>query len=173
MDKPEVYRLTQTDFVPNSRLPVIVYRNVLPRPLDETSTTQFLEKNEWIKGGTWGAIQRHHFHPNTHECYGVFSGSSVLLLGVGPTEDESLGHQIQMEAGDVIVLPAGVSHCSKDFNNDYRYVGVYPKGSPRWKNEYGKVKDTCQMLREQAESISIPDHDPVLGQNGPLCELWS
>lgn len=32
-----------------------------------------------------------------------------------------------LKAGDVIILPAGVSHCSRDFQDDYRYIGVYPK----------------------------------------------
>jgi len=94
--------------------------------------------------GTWGAISRHHFHPNTHECYGlyslglsgivgmlketagIFQGSSTLLLGAGPLDKEEDGQIIHVEKGDVIVLPAGTSHCSKDFKDDYRYVGVYP-----------------------------------------------
>lgn len=61
----------------------------------------------------------------------VFQGSSTLLLGVGPNEDAGKGHEVLMKAGDVIILPAGVSHCSRDFQDDYRYVGVYPKVSRR------------------------------------------
>lgn len=33
---------------------------------------------------------------------------------------------IRVEAGDAIIFPAGVSHCSVDFE-DYRYMGVYPE----------------------------------------------
>lgn len=58
---------------------------------------------------------------------GVFQGSSTLLLGVGPLEDETGGHEVTVSAGDVIILPSRVSHCSRDFRDDYRYVGVYPK----------------------------------------------
>lgn len=30
--------------------------------------------------GTWGAIPKHHFHPNTHECYGIVKRH--LFLGI-------------------------------------------------------------------------------------------
>ncbi|KAI1442736.1 hypothetical protein F5Y02DRAFT_395448 [Annulohypoxylon stygium] len=171
--EPETYYLEPTQFVPNSKLPVLVYRNVLPQPYDEITTQVFLERNQWLKGGTWGAIPKHHFHPNTHECYAVFQGSSTLLLGVGPNEDAGKGHEVLMKAGDVIILPAGVSHCSRDFQDDYRYVGVYPKGAPKWKNEYCKDESRCRELREEAESVEMPVSDPVRGHMGPLNKLWS
>lgn len=57
----------------------------------------------------------------------VIGGSSTLLLGVGPLEDEGGGHEVLMRTGDVIVTPAGVAHVSKDSHDGYRYVGVYPK----------------------------------------------
>lgn len=59
----------------------------------------------------------------------VFQGSSTLLVGAGPLDDENAGKTIFMKAGDAIVLPAGVSHCSKDFQDEYRYIGVYPEAS--------------------------------------------
>jgi uncharacterized protein YjlB len=57
----------------------------------------------------------------------VVKGSSELLIGVGPLDSEAEGEVIHVESGDVIVLPAGVSHCSKSFSEDYRYIGAYPK----------------------------------------------
>lgn len=47
---PEVYYCSQTSFVPNSRLPVLLYRNVLPRPLSEETAKQCLEQNQWLHG---------------------------------------------------------------------------------------------------------------------------
>ncbi|KAI1386434.1 uncharacterized protein F4822DRAFT_316371 [Hypoxylon trugodes] len=170
---PETHYFEQTTLVPNSKLPVLIYRDVLPQPYSEEKTQAFLEKNQWLKGGTWGAVPRHHFHPNTHECYAVFQGSSTLLLGVGPNEDAGNGGEVFVKAGDVIILPAGVSHCSKDFQDGYRYVGVYPKGAPKWKSEYCRDGSRCQELREEAEHVEIPDWDPVRGRMGPLYELWS
>lgn len=120
----------------------------------------------------------------------MFQGSSTLLLGVGPLEDPSNGQEAVLRAGDVIILPAGVSHCSKDFQDDYRYIGVYPKvptptssvdgsyahpvqGSPKWKNEFCKDQDRTQDLRSEAEGVFIPEWDPVMGHQGPLCQLWA
>ncbi|KAF5540759.1 hypothetical protein FMEXI_8255 [Fusarium mexicanum] len=173
VSEPEVYYFKQTDFVPNSRLPVLVYRNVLPQPLNEESAQVFLENNQWYKGGTWGAVPRHHFHPNTHECYAVIHGSSTLLFGIGPSEDTKLGQKVHVASGDVIVIPAGVSHCSTDFQDDYIYVGVYPKDSPKWKNEYCRDADKCAIFRDEAETVVVPDWDPVKGHRGPLYQIWT
>ena len=48
--EPETYYCAQTPFVPNSRLPTLVYRDVLPRPHDEETTREFLEGNQWMRG---------------------------------------------------------------------------------------------------------------------------
>lgn len=50
----------------------------------------------------------------------------MLLVGRGGN-DEKGGIQIPVSAGDVIVLPAGTSHCSVESTPDYRYIGVYVK----------------------------------------------
>ncbi|KIM93785.1 hypothetical protein OIDMADRAFT_61419 [Oidiodendron maius Zn] len=168
---PEQYHLKPTPHVPNSDLPVLVYRNVLPKPYEEDSASHFLEANNWEKRGTWGTIKIRHFHPNSHECYGIFRGQSVLLLGEGHS-DASGGERISVSAGDVVVLPAGTAHSSVTSTDDYRYVGVYPKGCPRWRNELGIKPIVGQTMREEVEAVSIPDHDPVMGFDGPLPRLW-
>lgn len=45
----EHFTLPSTPYVPNNKNPVIVYRDVLPRPHAEESTTAFLEANKWEK----------------------------------------------------------------------------------------------------------------------------
>lgn len=45
----ECYFLGPNSDVPNSRLPVLCYRQVLPKPYDEESTTKFLTSNRWEK----------------------------------------------------------------------------------------------------------------------------
>ena len=87
-----------------------------------------------------------HFHPNTHECYGdnarsrplsaewlpltrqsaIFRGRSRLALGREIEQDSPSGVEIDVQSGDVIVVPAGVSHRSISSEGDYRYIGVYP-----------------------------------------------
>ncbi|KAL2863192.1 cupin domain-containing protein [Aspergillus lucknowensis] len=171
--QPEIYFCEPTRYVPNSQLPVLVYRDVLSKPYDEETIQTQLEGNRWLKGGIWGAIPRHHFHPNTHECYAVFQGSSTLLIGAGPLDDIDKGQTIHVKVGDVIILPAGVSHCSKDFEGDYRYMGVYPEGAPKWKNEYCKDESRYQSIKEEAGAVPVPEWDPVGGYHGPLWTLWN
>jgi hypothetical protein len=45
----EHFTLPPTPYVPNNRHPVIIYRDVLPKPYSEESTTAFLEANKWEK----------------------------------------------------------------------------------------------------------------------------
>ncbi|CAG9952788.1 unnamed protein product [Clonostachys rosea f. rosea IK726] len=170
--QPEAFFFKPTNYIPNSQLPVLLYRKALPLPLKENLVKEFLESNNWIHGGTWNAVPRHHFHPNTHECYAVVKGSSELLIGVGPLDSEAEGEVIHVESGDVIVLPAGVSHCSKSFSEDYRYIGAYPKGSLEWKNEYGRDQSRFESLALESSSVNVPDWDPVNGHRGPLSKLW-
>lgn len=47
--KVESFVLPSTAYVPNNKLPVIVYRDVLPRPHSELSATDFLQANKWEK----------------------------------------------------------------------------------------------------------------------------
>ena len=110
---PETYYFTPTPHVPNSPLPVLIYRSALSappngQPLCAASTRECLEKNGWEQGGVFKTYRAHHFHSVTHEAYAVFKGSSRLLLGRGPL-DECLpgGQEVQLGVGDVIVLPVG------------------------------------------------------------------
>jgi len=58
----------------------------------------------------------------------VFQGHSTLLIGRGPLDnDEETSVLTELKPGDVIILPAGVAHCSIDNDTDYRYIGLYPE----------------------------------------------
>ena len=127
---PETYFLNSTPHVPNSRLPVLIYRSVLlhssSSPLSPVSIKRQIEPNRWLVGGQWKAYTAAHFHSVSHECYAVFRGKSTLRLGVGPfdemsddsgresdTSDPGSSHEngidVELAAGDIIVLPVGLS----------------------------------------------------------------
>lgn len=89
--------------------------------------------------GFWPGTPVHHFHPNTHECYGVVSGATTMLLGRGqldpptsassgpdPSPGAEYGRLVPLAPGDVIAIPAGTSHMNVEMTEDYRFVGVYP-----------------------------------------------
>lgn len=87
-----------------------------------------------------------------------------------------------MRAGDVVVVPAGVGHASvpeaesaveSTGEGEYRYVGVYPEGSPGYKYELGKkTLEEKRGLVEEVASVPIPPNDPVYGLDGPLVQIW-
>ena len=104
-EMPEIYHFSPTSHVPNSRLPVLVYRGVLPDDPTAASTRDALEKNLWLQGGVFKTYRAHHFHSVTHECYAVFKGKSRLLLGRGPLDEEEGGVEVELSRGDIIVLP--------------------------------------------------------------------
>ncbi|CZT04318.1 uncharacterized protein RAG0_10818 [Rhynchosporium agropyri] len=172
---PEQYSIrTSTSHVPNSPLPVLVYRAALPANPTPESTYARIEPNKWLKGGIFKHCGAHHFHSVTHECYAVFKGHSRLLLGRGPLDPEAKDDVVvKLGMGDAIVLPAGVAHCSIESSQDYEYVGLYPEGSPRWDNNFCKAdEDETSQKVANARAVPIPDSDPIFGIGGPLIDIW-
>ncbi|KAL2276180.1 hypothetical protein FJTKL_01342 [Diaporthe vaccinii] len=169
MDQIVNCHLPATADAPNNRLPVLHYRNVLPSPVSEDSTIKFLTANEWEHRGTWGHIDIRHFHPKSHECYGIFRGPSTLLVG---QIQAGQGARIDVSAGDVIVLPAGTAHSSLKSSSDYRYIGVYPTGCPRWRNKFGK--NPAESFRDVIDQVDMPVADPVYGKDGtpPILQFF-
>ncbi|KAL5366688.1 hypothetical protein BJX96DRAFT_180958 [Aspergillus floccosus] len=173
MSPPNTFYLPPTLHSPGSTLPILHYRDDLPHPRTEETASKFLTAHTWEKRGVWGAIDIRHFHPNTHECYGVFQGASTLLLGAAGGDGNTAGLKLTVYPGDVLVLPAGTAHSSVDSKDDYRYVGVYPRACPRWRNEMGNYPIDLKALRKEIAQVPLPEADPVYGGNGPLCQLWS
>ncbi len=82
ISEPETYYIAKpTPHVPNSPLPVLVYRSALPTNPTAESVRGAIEQNNWLQGGVFKHYPRHQFHSVTHECYAVFKGGSRLLLG--------------------------------------------------------------------------------------------
>ncbi|KAI9824620.1 MAG: hypothetical protein M1832_001710 [Thelocarpon impressellum] len=169
---PETYFFRPTPHVPNSPLPVLIYRSALPSDAD--GCRAFVEANGWDQGGSFKTYTAHHFHSVTHECYAVFKGSSRLLLGRGPLDgDSDDAVEVDLSAGDAIVLPAGVAHCSLSSEGDYTYLGLYPKGSPHWDNNFCKAGSReTQEKAEACRRVPLPNHDPIFGAGGPLVDIW-
>ncbi|RII08376.1 hypothetical protein CUC08_Gglean007786 [Alternaria sp. MG1] len=169
---PEQYALSSSTHVPNNILPALIYRDVLPVPVNPELSKRLCERNGWEKRGEWGEITIPHFHPNTHECYAIIRGSSRLALGRSKEHDAMDGIEVNVRTGDVIVIPAGVSHRSIESEEGFRYIGVYPKAAPRWRNNHCEGDEPMDALCLEVSNVPIPDSDPVFGTNGPLCQIW-
>ena len=118
--EPEAYHLQPTRYVPNSKLPVLLYRGVLGTSPTPESIRSLIEPNKWIRGGQWKTYPTAHFHSISHECYAVFQGKSTFRLGKSPIDPETdehgeqLGHDVVLECGDIIVLPVSQGPCRQN-----------------------------------------------------------
>jgi uncharacterized protein YjlB len=148
---------------PNSRLPVLVYRGALASA-GAAGFEQLFERNGWSSAWRNGLYSVHHYHSTAHEVLGVYQGRVSARLG-GPG-----GVTVTLEAGDVVVIPAGVAHKNDGASADFRVVGAYPTGTgPDMR--YGKADERPGTDRNIAR-VPLPDGDPVRGAGGPLAALW-
>jgi uncharacterized protein YjlB len=163
MTEPEAYLLGDHGPFPNSPLPLLVYRGVLPA--DAAAIERAFALNGW--GNAWrdGVFPFHHFHSNAHEVLGMASGEVSVALG-GPK-----GTRVTFRAGDVVVIPAGVAHCNLGQSADLLLVGAYPGGAD-YDIRRGEPGERDAVLRAIA-AVPLPAKDPVLGAGEGLCRLWT
>jgi hypothetical protein len=89
----------------------------------------------------------------------IIQGSSRLVLGRQKPSDgqESTdGVEIDVETGDVVVVPAGVSHRSLDGSSKggYKYIGVYPEVSSSSLFVLPGGSRSCRLLPSPRSQVS-------------------
>lgn len=114
--------------------------------------------------------RRPHFHSTTHEALGVFQGSARVRFGAADADldAEKLvdAVDVDVKAGDAILIPAGVAHGCIEEKGGFKMVGAYPVGAKQWDLNYG---GECVEVVEE-----LPAADPVVGKDeSGLCGLWS
>ena len=154
-------------FPNNAKLPLIVYQNAISLPQKEPARAieRIFHDNGW--GGSWrnGIYPFQHYHSTAHEVLGIFSGKVRVQLG-GP-----LGITIDGNAGDVIIIPAGVAHKNLGSSSDFRCVGAYPAGQT-WDMNYGKPGERPASDKNIA-AVPLPTTDPVYGKKSPMLKEWN
>jgi uncharacterized protein YjlB len=151
----------------NPALPLLVCPGVLGKPdLSPSRCKELLAENGW--GGTWinGVFFYHHYHSNAHEVLCVVSGEARIAFG-GPE-----GTTVEVEAGDVVVIPAGVGHCNAGASSDFAVVGAYPLGQESYDLRTGEEDERPEVL-ENIRKVPLPEADPLFGSGGPLLDRWS
>ncbi|CAM4411043.1 uncharacterized protein YjlB [Paenibacillus endophyticus] len=158
------YYFEDDGHIPNHpRLPLIVYRGALSDQTDEIE--RIFNRNNWRNSWINGVYDFHHYHSNSHEVLGIYSGIADLLIG------GEKGQTFAVQAGDVILLPAGTGHKRMKASSDFKVVGAYPNGM-NYNTRRGTLAERSADLIEIAK-VPVPDRDPVYGTVGPLFELWS
>ncbi len=161
----ETYRFADDGVAPNSPLPLVVYRGALPAGEDRAALCErMFAAHGWPDAWRNGIYAHHHYHSTAHEVLGIARGSARVRLG------GEAGQTVELNAGDVVVIPAGVAHKSESASRDLLVIGAYPRG---------QRPDLCRAEaggRAQAfaaiAAVPLPSADPVTGRAGPLLECW-
>jgi uncharacterized protein YjlB len=148
---------------PNSKLPVLVYRRAIAAPA-AAAFEQMFDAHHWSSAWRNGLFSVHHYHSTAHEVLGIYQGWVRAKLG------GEKGTLLTLEAGDVIVIPAGVAHKNDGSSADFKVVGAYPDGTGP-DMQYGKPGERPGTDRTIAR-VPRPAADPVHGASGPLAKLW-
>jgi len=165
--KPQLYRFEDDGQTPNNpRLPLLLYRGVVNDRGDDPAAAYetLFEDHGW--GDCWrnGIFPFLHFHAAAHEVLGIARGSAEVQFGGDG------GRTLELEAGDVVVLPAGTGHRRISASSDLLVVGAYPRGSDYGQHRPGQID--VRQAQARIASVPLPDRDPVYGQHGPLIEAW-
>lgn len=185
----EHYLLPEAGRSPNNAtLPLLVYRAAVR--IDDHDPEGAVEKafwaNNWGDGFRGDTFPFHHYHSGAHEVVGCARGKARLQFG-GPT-----GLVIDVQAGDAVLIPAGVVHCRLDDTPGYTSIGAYPPG---------QKPDLCVLSESDARAVrerndteglelkvigdnelpatkasiagtAVPATDPIGGKDGAVQALW-
>jgi uncharacterized protein YjlB len=155
----ETWHAPPGDRIPNHpRFAVLVYRGVSAAAAGAGDARALFAEHGW--GGSWmdGVFDFHHFHSTSHEALAVVAGRATLELG-GPQ-----GEAFDVEAGDVLVLPAGTGHRRASARDGFTVVGAYPAGQENYDLLRGDDPAEVAAARERIAALPAPPEDPVGGE---------
>lgn len=211
------YYLPPTELIPNSSFPLLHYRGII-KPDDATGSESIaarfynlLTSNGWRAQWIfrYGQTQQSHYHSFTHECMVVLTGQATIRFGVADTSEdmdantfggewEKGGIELKAQAGDVFIIPAGVTHKTfntspadefalltpgnghgvpEGFNVDdvklsgFTMLGAYPKEADSWNFAVGGEGAAHYA---KVWSTPPPEQDPVFGiSDEGLTKRWN
>ena len=162
----ETHRFLDDGIVPNNpALPLVVYRGALPAGGDRAAACErMFAAHGWPDAWRNGIHPHHHYHSTAHEVLGIARGSARVRLG------GERGQTVELNAGDVVVIPAGIAHKREAASGDLLVIGAYPRG---------QRPDMCRAdpaVHGRAVAaialVPLPAADPVTGRADPLLECW-
>lgn len=161
---PETLTLGSDGRVPNSALPVLIYRD-LPLHGDRAEAFESLFGSHlWPPRWRYGIYNYHHYHSTAHEALGVARGWAKVTLG------GENGQTVDLRAGDAVVLPAGIGHCQIEASDDFMVVGAYPPDQEP--DLLRPERDDHEAAQQRIAELPVPISDPVAGTQGALVQLW-
>ena len=164
---PESLHFADDGAIPNSRLPVLIYKGAVDAGGRDPAAAieRLFDENDWPPQWRDGIYPFHHYHSTAHEVLGIARGSVRVRLG------GEAGRDFDLAAGDVVVLPAGTGHKRMTERGALLVVGAYPPGQD-WDLLRGDPAERPAAL-ERIARVPLPESDPVHGKEGPLVRLWN
>jgi uncharacterized protein YjlB len=165
--KPRTFEFEDDGVTPNNSLPFVIYNNAVNVAAAADPAALFEElfaANKW--GSSWrnGIYDYLHYHSQIHEVLGIARGRAQVRFG------GDHGKELDLEAGDVAILPAGTGHQRLMASEDYLVVGAYPP-TGKYDECRGKADEHARALKT-IPRVALPKADPVYGKDGPLMGLW-
>jgi uncharacterized protein YjlB len=170
MQTPLTFFFKDDGAVPNNpRLPMLVYKAALDLQGShdpEGEIEKLFASNGWGHG-QWrnGIYPFAHYHSKIHEVLGVARGRATVRFG------GENGAVLNLEAGDVAVLPAGTGHQRLSGDAGLVVIGGYP---PEGAYDLCRADNPAdrQAALKTIRAVAKPAGDPVAGRGGPLTALW-
>lgn len=163
--KPETFSFKDDGKIPNSKYPLLLYRKVFSADkIGASKIKRQFADNGWTNSWDNGIYPFHHYHSTSHEVLGIYAGYALLHLG------GEQGEKIKVQAGDIIVIPAGVGHKNLGASDDFGVVGAYPDGRD-WDLLKGEPGERPKA-DENIAALPIPDFDPWFGKAEGLKKIW-
>ncbi len=164
MREPDLLLLDPDPIIPNSTLPVLIYRAAIaPKNGKALGFKDLYNANDWH--GVWrnGIYDFHHFHSISHEVLGIEAGRAQVRLGGDYRRQCRCRSRrcVDPPAGTVIAVsaPRPISASS---------AAIRAARSIR----ISCVRDSDTALAN-IKAVALPKTDPVQGKDGSLLRLWA
>ena len=162
----EAIQIQPNGNIPNSEFPLLMYRRAVRLQSDDPASVfeALFKANGWQDSWRNGIYDYHHYHSTAHEVLGVYQGNATVNFGGDG------GPITKVWPGDVVIIPAGVSHKNLGASPDFGVVGVYPEGQ-KVNMHYGKSEERAKA-DANISKLPMPRKDPVQGTDGALFRYW-
>jgi uncharacterized protein YjlB len=162
----EIHFLPDGGWCPNNpQFPLVIHRHALDgegEALAERFEALFA-RHGWPPAWRYTIFDYAHYHSTSHEVIGVYGGEADVRLG------DTAGFTTRLHAGDVLLIPAGVSHERLESSPDFHGVGAYPHGCEV--DEQRRERNDREGSNRRIAALPVPERDPISGE--PLRNTWS
>jgi uncharacterized protein YjlB len=165
---PLTFRFGDDGETPNNpTLPLVLYRGAVDLAGAADPAAVFekaFSRHGWVDGWRNGIFDFLHFHTRTHEVLGIARGRAKVEFGGAG------GQTVELQAGDVAILPVGTGHRRLSCSGDLLVVGAYPSDSCIDQHRPNQISH--DKAQADIAGTPLPQQDPVFGSDGPLKRLW-